>query len=357
MSSDMSPDMSRIFNSIRGQQAQPQTKGAVKQAQPATHAQPQRQPPPVKPNKPKTTRSAKPTQEKQVKVKADLKTPPLIQDGDGVVVDYVANERKYGYGLGVKGLGRMVHFEGLTPDGAVQYRLRATASSKNATSDRLPKRLSNGDDDPDYLQDVCRTTKVTVFKPLLDEVCEQLTEKLDLSSTLKPTDVVTFLLFRELSGRYDKAVLEPLFEGRYADFKYLMLYENSQKPEVSNAVTHDLESMEQTLHQMSEQIQSSARALKQLQASVNTTQKSVKDNSVLVHGVTQAVAYQLASSVGVISNNVTGDEAVMQSYLQADDAIRVSHIVRRVGADSLERESTVNVDKARRQMGSQNKPE
>lgn len=351
-------------------------KVAKQQTKPVTQTRPSGQPPKrvVKPTQTaRPTQTAKPTQSAKQKSVAQSPRPPVAPQKpernvapvtntrkqqtkvapaepqeEAVVVDYLANERKYGYGLGVTGLGRMVHFEGLTDDGAVQYRLRTTVDSKKATSDRIPKYKPDGEIDPDYMQDVCRTTKVSVYKPLLDEVCEQLQDTLGLNFQLKGTDVVAYLLYRELTGRYDKVLLEPLLTERYGDFKYLALHDKSKTETATPTINHDIETMEQTLHQMAEQIQSSARVLHQIQASVHKTQNQLKENNEVVHGVAHAVSYQLASDAGVISNSVTDNEAVMQSYLQADDAIRVARIVRKVGADAVAREATVSVDKTRR---------
>lgn len=366
---NVSANMEDIYKKVASQQAKPatqtrpsgqppkrvvrptqtakptQTARPMQTAKQKSVAQPPR--PPVAPQKPERTVAPVTNVRKKPSTKQTTATPAETNE-EAVVVDYLANERKYGYGLGVTGLGRMVHFEGLTDDGAVQYRLRTIVDSKNATSDRIPKYKPDGEVDPEYMQDVCRTTKVSVYKPLLDEVCSQLADTLGLNFQLRGTDVVAYLLYRELTGRYDKTLLEPLLTERYGDFKYLALHDKSKTETVAPTINHDIETMEQTLHQMVDQIQSSARVLHQIQASVHKTQNQLKENNEVVHGVAHAVSYQLASDAGVISNNVTDNEAVMQSYLQADDAIRVARIVRQVGADAVAREATVSVDKTRR---------
>lgn len=271
---------------------------------------------------------------KQQRVKAKAKpTAPEVQKEE--VTDYLNFERLNGIGLGVEGIGRLVHLEEtLNSDGenTFEYRLRRPKEKPRVAN-------ANGDN--------CKDAKPRVPLPLIEEVGEIFSNRLGLSGArgISNIDTINLALVAQIQDRTLKELLGNAIANsskgiRKSDDVTRLFHSDGAEGNVSdelvNSLINALDKQSQTLRRLEQQNKYLHEQNNQL----------LEQNGAVI----RTLAYQEGVRTGLVGATRINDTKELEGALVRDETTRVVNSMLRIGTEEWERQEKIRVDKLRRGM-------
>lgn len=250
--------------------------------------------------------------------------------------NYIVRESKYGLGLGVTGLGRMVHLEEkINKEGMHEtfYRLRKEQEK--------PRILSNDENSVVYKEDLYQTSTPRIATALIEEIINIYSKRINatLKNPILMKDVFNYLLLKELKDEKTKTILlEALIGGKSnSNLEKLFKWDKENKSVTDKPV--DLSVNLQDL--LIQSIDRQNNAISEMARQNKVLQEQNERLSEQLYGVTRTLAYQEGVRNGLVTaSHLTSTEELLGA-LATDETTRVVNAIHETGSNEMKRQKTI----------------
>lgn len=259
--------------------------------------------------------------------------------------DYLQKETKYGAGLGIKGLGRMVHLEEKTnKEGKIEffYKLR-----KEKDKPRMDNISGNRQIEEEYEEDVYRISTPRISTALIEYVIDLYTNRIHNSSRnpILMKDMLNFLLVKELDDETVKTIVaDALTSSKKNAVLHKLLDWNKERTENVDNGSYELQTA--VIHSIDKQNSLISEITKQNKS----LQEQNRQLAEQLYGITRTLAYQEGLRTGLVTASRINSTDELLGAMSTDATTRVVNAIHETGSNELKRQETIRNTQVRSKM-------